>query len=123
MKLLIDMNIPPKIADFLTEFGIDAHHWFAIGAPDAKDSEILSYAHQHGYIVLTCDLDFSALLSAAPLKKPSVIQVRTQGFQLNELAQMVATAMKLNVVALEKGAILSLDTKRVRARILPLFKE
>jgi predicted nuclease of predicted toxin-antitoxin system len=79
MKILVDMNLPPKIVEFLGERGLAAKHWFSIGASDANDSEIFSYARQHEYIVLTCDLDFTALLAASKFQKPSVIQIRVQG--------------------------------------------
>ena len=52
MKLLVDMNLPPKFADMLTEKGIDAVHWHEIGAPDAKDVEILTYALLNDMIVI-----------------------------------------------------------------------
>ena len=35
MKLLLDMNLPPKLADILANKGIPSVHWYAIGAPDA----------------------------------------------------------------------------------------
>jgi len=58
MKALLDMNLPPKLARFLTEKGIESVHWFSIGAPDASDKEIMAYARNNGYIVMSCDLDF-----------------------------------------------------------------
>jgi len=72
MKILVDMNLPPRIAELLNDKGMDAVHWYGIGAPSASDSELLSYAHQHGYIVLTCDLDFTALLAASQSKTVAV---------------------------------------------------
>jgi predicted nuclease of predicted toxin-antitoxin system len=122
MKILIDMNLPPQIADLLIAEGIDAKHWHTVGAYSAKDSEILSYAVQNDYIVLTYDLDFTALLAASPQQKPSVVQVRTQAFHTHKLARLLAPAIKQNSRELEKGAILSVDAKRVRVRLLPLLR-
>ena len=39
MKILIDMNLPPKLANALTLKGIEAVHWFSVGEPNAPDSD------------------------------------------------------------------------------------
>jgi len=120
MKILVDMNLPPKIAGLLTTQGMVATHWQSIGAPNAKDTELMSYAYQHNYTVLTCDLDFTALLSVSKRTKPSIIQVRVQGFEAENLANMITLAISQNAEALENGAILTIDAKRARLRLLPL---
>ena len=38
MKVLLDMNLPPKLAELLTDRGIESVHWFSIGAPNAPIS-------------------------------------------------------------------------------------
>ena len=76
MTLLLDMNISPKLVALLHSYGVDAVHWSSIGKADASDAQIVSYANQNEYIVVTYDLDFSTILSITHAKKPSVIQVR-----------------------------------------------
>ena len=120
MKLLVDMNLPPKVAFLLTESGHESVHWYYIGAPDAKDSEIMAYAREKDYTVLTCDLDFSAILSVTHGHKPSVIQVRLHGFEVEKIAELVADAILPCEGELANGAILTIDSKRARLRILPL---
>ncbi|MCL1787506.1 MAG: DUF5615 family PIN-like protein, partial [Defluviitaleaceae bacterium] len=83
MKLILDMNISPKLVDILCQSGIDARHWYMIGKPDAKDSEIMAYAKEHGCAIVTSDLDFTAILSNTKGGKPSVIQIRKHGLQLD----------------------------------------
>ena len=120
MKILIDMNLPPKLADIFTESGIESVHWYNIGLPDAKDIEILSYAKNNDYIVMTCDLDFSTILSITHGQKPSVVQIRTQGYHSEGIESMIINTIKQNAIELEKGAILTIDGKRGRLRLLPL---
>ena len=43
---------------------------------DAADIKIMAYAAEHGNIVLTHDLDFSAILAVTQGTKPSVVQIR-----------------------------------------------
>ncbi|MGC8548326.1 MAG: DUF5615 family PIN-like protein [Acidobacteriaceae bacterium] len=76
MKLLIDMNLSPAWAEFPRSNGHEADHWSSLGSPSAPDSEIMIFARAHGYVVLTHDLDFSAILAANQGRKPSVIQLR-----------------------------------------------
>jgi predicted nuclease of predicted toxin-antitoxin system len=120
MKLLVDMNLPPAFADMLIVDCIEAEHWSRVGENDATDIEIMKYALQHNYVVVTCDLDFSAILSATYGQKPSIVQVRARNIAWNILADLVVRAIKQNTVELDKGAVLTLDTKKSRVRLLPL---
>lgn len=120
MKLLVDMNLPPVFATMLTNNGIAAEHWHTLGAPDAKDYEILSYAISNDLIVISCDLDFSAILSCTRGQKPSVIQVRTQDYLNDETAALIVNAIIKNSRELDEGAILTIDAKKGRLRLLPL---
>jgi predicted nuclease of predicted toxin-antitoxin system len=78
IKIIVDMNLPPRWVSVLKDEGWDAVHWSSIGTPGAADTDILSYAKNAGYAVLTHDLDFGAILAATGGNAPSVIQVRTQ---------------------------------------------
>lgn len=73
MKLLVDMNLSPRWVDTLAKANIEAAHWSKVGAANAPDTEIMAYARQHDYIVLTHDLDFSAILAATHGEQPSVV--------------------------------------------------
>ncbi len=74
MKLLVDMNLSPHWVDRLNAAGLPAVHWSGIGRMDAPDVEIMAYAAKYDYVVLTHDLDFSAMLAATQGTKPSVVQ-------------------------------------------------
>ena len=39
------------------------------------DSAIMAYAAEHDYIVVTNDMDFTAILAATQCEKPSVVQI------------------------------------------------
>lgn len=120
MKLLLDMNLPPKLAETLTDSGILSAHWHTIGTPDATDEEIISHAKQNDFVVVTHDLDFSAILSVTHGQKPSVIQLRVQNLNVTELSEIITNTILHNATAIKKGAIVSIDANRSRLRILPL---
>ena len=72
------MNLSPSWVDRLAGHGFEAVHWFTIGAATAPDVEILAWANQHEFVLITNDLDFSAILAASAGASPSVVQIRTQ---------------------------------------------
>jgi predicted nuclease of predicted toxin-antitoxin system len=120
MKILLDMNIPLKYYVLLRERDIDAIRWSDIGAPDASDEEIMKYAACHGLIALTSDLDFGAILSSTHSLKPSVAQIRASVIHAKHAVDLIVTALDRNADDLKKGAILSINIKNSRLRLLPL---
>ncbi len=120
MKLLIDMNLSPKWVSVLKEAGFEAAHWSSIGRPDALDYEILTYAKSNGYVVFTHDLDFGTILAVTKADYPSVIQIRTQDVTPESLRPLVVSALHQFEKHLKDGAIITIDQKKLRARILPL---
>jgi len=120
MKLLIDMNLSPKWVFILKETGLEAAHWSSIGRPDAPDYEIMAYARSNGYVVFTHDLDFGTILAATKADCPSVIQIRTQDVTPEHLGPLVVSALHQFEKHLEDGAIVTIDQKKLRARIFPL---
>jgi len=120
MKVLLDMNIPLKYGAILTKRGVESLRWSEVGAPNATDADIMAYARENNYIVLTFDLDFSTILSATHDLKPSVAQIRASIHQAERVIDLLITALTHNKNELEAGAILSIDLKKARIRLLPL---
>ena len=58
MKILIDMNLPPRWAKVFAAEGWEAVHWSEVGAPTASDREIMVWARENDYVVFSHDLDF-----------------------------------------------------------------
>src|SRR5580765_2654277 len=112
MKLLVDMNLSPRWARFLTEAGIEAVHWSAVGAGNAPDSEIFDYALKHDYVVLTHDLDFSAILAATLGEKPSVVQVRAEDLNPDAIGAKILAALHQTESELEEGALITVEPSR-----------
>lgn len=120
MKILIDLNLPPRWVQVFAGAGWVAVHWSQVGAPIASDRDIMAWARDNGYVVFTHDLDFPALLAATQGEGPSVIQVRTQNVLPEAIGDLVIDSLKRFRSELEKGAIITIDPSRARVRILPL---
>lgn len=70
MHLLIDQNIPPRIADELSALGFRVSHVGRLGLAQADDSEIIQYALDHGMTLVTQDL---GIASKMPRHHPGLI--------------------------------------------------
>lgn len=120
MKLLVDMNLSPRWVGLLTGAGIEATHWSAVGAKNAPDAEIMAYALANGFVVLTHDLDFSAILAATRGEKPSVVQLRADDVSPDVIGGQVLIALRQMDAELQEGALITVDPNRTRLRLLPL---
>ena len=123
MKVLIDMNLSPRWVGVLAGAGIDAVHWSTVGAMNAPDTQIMAYAHANDFIVLTHDLDFSAILAATHGDKPSVAQIRADDVSTDAIGPQVLAALRQMQAELAEGALLTIDPSRTRLRLLPLQRK
>lgn len=120
MKVLVDMNLSPGWVNFLVAAGYDAVHWSKVGSSDATDPELMAWAAENGYVVLTADLDFGAILATTKGTGPSVIQVRSDILTPHAIGSTVISALRQAKQDLIEGALISVDATRARLRILPL---
>lgn len=120
MKILLDMNLSPALVQKLRGVAHDAIHWSEVGSACAGDREIMAWAAENEYTVLTHDLDFGALLAASGGEKPSVIQVRTRDVLSSSYLDALKDALVRFEPELQKGALVVVEPGRARVRILPL---
>jgi predicted nuclease of predicted toxin-antitoxin system len=120
MKIVIDMNMSPKWCSVLNSAGHNARHWSEIGAAESEDLEILDWARANEHIILTADLDFAGILAASGDSRPSVVVMRLGRHSPALHGSLVTGAIERFADDLRKGAVLSIDNKSLRARLLPL---
>ncbi len=76
MKLLLfDQNLSPRLVDRLADVYPNSVHVFSLGLGDAMDIGIWQYAHDHDYMIVTKDADFSefGIMKGFP---PKIIWIR-----------------------------------------------
>ena len=123
MKLLVDMNLSPRWIGLLKDSGVEAMHWSMVGKINATDADIMAYAMTNDCIVLTHDLDFSAILAVTHGEKPSVVQIRADDVSPSAIGMQVVTALRQMESELEAGALLTIDPSRTRLNLLPLQRK
>jgi predicted nuclease of predicted toxin-antitoxin system len=120
VKIAIDMNLSPTWVEFLRTAGIESQHWSVLGDARALDRVIMAYAREHGFVVFTHDLDFGNILAATQARGPSVIQVRAQDPVPEIVGELVVAAIHEHRTLLERGALVTIEPDKLRARILPI---
>ena len=122
MKILLDMNLSPAWVPLLEQAGYIAVHWRDVGPITAPDIEIMKWARDNKHIVFTHDLDFGAILFATNAKAPSVIQLRCEDIRPNIMGDLVVNCLKKVENELEKGALITINPRKNRIRLLPFKK-
>jgi predicted nuclease of predicted toxin-antitoxin system len=120
VTILVDMNLSPEWVSFFERESWNAVHWSVVGSMSAPDRDILEWAASRGAVIFTHDLDFGTLLALKSARVPSVVQLRGQETSPARVGQLVVTALKQLKEDLERGALVTIDATRIRARILPL---
>jgi predicted nuclease of predicted toxin-antitoxin system len=119
MKIIVDVNLAVRWANMLSSRGIETVHWTAIGAANAQDIEIMTYARKNGCSVFTNDLDFSAILVSTHAASPSVIQIRAEDTRPEAHLDRVAEILIKYSTAIDQGTIITIDPHKTRMHILP----
>jgi predicted nuclease of predicted toxin-antitoxin system len=114
------MNLSPRWAAFLRERGIEAEHWSTLGAADAADEVLFRHAAAGGWVILTNDLDFGAILAHTRSGKPSVVQMRTQDLRPEACGDALVRALRQCEGELASGCIVTLLPGKAKIRKLPL---
>jgi len=120
VKLLVDMNLSPGWTERLAQHGFESVHWSTVGAPTAGDDEILSWARVNRFVLVTHDLDLSAILAATTEVAPSVVQLRMQDVLSDQALEAIVSTETAHADDIERGALLTIDERGARVRILPL---
>lgn len=120
LKIVIDVNLSPDWVDTLAQIGYRSVHWSAVGAPNARDEEIMACARSNNHIVFTHDLDFGTMLALTRATGPSVLQVRGQDVLPDHMGSVVSAALAQHEADLIAGALVVVDESRARVRLLPI---
>ena len=120
LSILVDMNLTPEWVPFFAANGRAATHWQTVGARDAPDDDLMAWARANGCIVFTHDLDFGTALALTHATGPGVIQSRGQRVLPEQVGRLILDALAAHEQSLADGALIVLELKKSRVRVLPL---
>jgi predicted nuclease of predicted toxin-antitoxin system len=121
VRLLLDQNLSPLLAEELVARGHDAVHVRSFGMSTASDLMIMDLASAEARVVVSADTDFGDLLAQTNAGSPSVLLLRRQDHRrAAEVAELLMLNLPMVAEDLEVGAIVVLEDGRIRVRRLPL---
>lgn len=121
MKLLVDANLSPRVAQALRRAGYEAMHVVNAGLATANDTAIVAHAEATDSVVVTADTDFPMLVALRRATSPSVVlRRRVNELPPDEHAELLLANLPNVTEDLEAGAIVSLGPDHLRVRDLPL---
>jgi predicted nuclease of predicted toxin-antitoxin system len=91
MRFMLDMNLPPAMADWLRSEGHDAIHVLEAGCGASSDHEIFERASAEGRILVTFDLDFGEI--AGRQHGAAVILLRLRSASQSNLRARLSVAL------------------------------
>ncbi|MBC7225710.1 MAG: DUF5615 family PIN-like protein [Thermoflexales bacterium] len=120
LRLLADMNISPRTVEAMRHEGWDIVRVSQVLPADTSDEEILEFARQTGRVVVTQDLDFSALLALEGCNRPSLVTLRLMTSDPETVTRTLLKVLPGVEQALKVGAVATIEEDVVRIRHLPI---
>jgi len=120
IRFLIDMNLPRTLAVLLTQNGYRCRHVGDIGLSQATDEEIVEEARLNGEVILTHDMDYGKILAFSGESSSSVIIFRYQTKEPESFLKRILNNLPQIQSGLERGAIVVVERKITRIRLLPI---
>ena len=120
MRLLLDANIAPVVAERLRAAGHDAVHLRELGLARLRDEDVMGLADREQRIVITQDLDFARLAAELDAVPVSVVILRLRTPTADQVFNRVTAALLRYGADLLTGAVLAIDDSRIRLKRLPI---
>jgi len=118
--LLLDQGLPRSTVRGLTNNALESIHVGELEMARAKDADILDFASQNDYVIVTLDSDFHALLAARQSQGPTVIRIRIEGLKGKGLAELLKIVIGCTTEDILAGSSISVNDNGIRVRRLPL---
>ncbi len=120
MKFLLNMNLPRELGRRLSSKGHSCRHTGDIGLASAPDEQIVAEARRTREVIITHDLDYSAILAFSGEDAPAVIIIRMANTHPDRLMTRLSAVLPDVDRALSEGAIVVLEDSAARVRRLPI---
>jgi len=120
IRLLANMNISPRTVEALRQHGWDIVRASEFLSVNASDQAILSFARREGRVVVTQDLDFSALLALGGYERPRLITLRLAVSDPETITRRLLDELPRFEQVLRESCAITIEDIAVRVRKLPI---
>jgi predicted nuclease of predicted toxin-antitoxin system len=123
LEFLANMNISPLTVEQLRKHGWNIVRVSEVMNKESKDIDILTYAQKQNKVIITQDLDFSAILALSGYGKPSLINLRLENPRPDLVTTRIIDVVSTMEKELEEGVVVTIDETSARYRNLPIRLE
>ncbi len=120
LRFLADIHISPLTVEDMRDKGYDIGRVTDNLPATASDKEIVQLALNEKSVIITQDLDSSAILAQSGLNRPSVISLRLDNAKPYIISRSLITVLQMIEDDLREGVIVSIDETEYRVRKLPI---
>jgi len=120
LRFIADMNISPLTVEALAAEGVDIVRVSSLLPVNASDENILGLARQRDRVVITQDMDFSALLALGGHDQPSLVTLRLLDTDPEVVTRRLRQVLPQIEAALRLGCAVTVEDHAVRIRQLPI---
>jgi predicted nuclease of predicted toxin-antitoxin system len=122
LQFVADVHISPITVSSLQEAGYQIRRVTDFIPANSSDKQIVELAIQKASVIVTQDLDFSAIIAQSGMIKPSVISLRVGNAKPQTIAVILKTILPLIEKDLISGSIVSVEETEFRVRKLPIIR-
>ena len=120
MRILVDMSVDIRVAEWLRSQGHDVVHLRDEGLHRMPNGEIFQKALSEDRIVLTSDLDFGEIAAALNDASGKVLLLRLQNSRAANVIRRLSSVLPRVEIDLAAGAVVIVEESRHRVRPLPI---
>jgi predicted nuclease of predicted toxin-antitoxin system len=120
LRYLADMNVSPKTVSAFQRLGVDMIRTSSLLPDNASDETILNLARKTGRVLITQDLDFSALLAIHGYDRPSLITLRLSHSDPQTVTDRLYVVIPQIEDDLAAGCAVTVDDRVIRIRQIPI---
>ncbi|MEN6333311.1 MAG: DUF5615 family PIN-like protein [Phycisphaerales bacterium] len=120
VRFLADMNLSPLTVAALAKDGTDIVRVSSLLPANASDETILDLARREGRVVITQDMDFSALLALGGHDRPSLVTLRLLDTDPDVVTRRLQDVLPQIESVLRQGSAVTIEDGAVRVRRLPI---
>ena len=121
MRLLADLHIAPRTVQLLGSLGHDVLRVTDLLLATASDETIVARAAQDERIILTQNLDMTAIIALSRRQYPSLVTLRLSSVRIKFVNTILQRTLPILEQDLLQGAFVTIGDSRVRLRRLPLI--
>lgn len=120
LKFIADVHISPLTVKELQKAGYAVTRVTDSLPSTSSDDEIIQLANKEQAVIITQDLDFSAIIAQSGLNSPSVISLRVTNAGPEMITRILLNVLPSIKAFIAEGAIVSIDEYGYRVRKIPV---